>query len=66
MAKDTYKYNGKEYERIPSEAKCLGCDLLDEETGKCLNPEESPDCVEISDDGGLLNATNFQFKEIKL
>lgn len=54
------RYNGKKYRRVPSECMCLGCDLLDEETAECLNPEGCGDCIEESHNG--LN--HFQFKEI--
>jgi hypothetical protein len=60
----TYKYVDKEYERIPSEAICLGCDLYDARSTECLCPED-PDCMEANEDEGGTFFNHFQFKEIK-
>lgn len=61
-SESVFEYNGKKYKRVPSEPKCLGCDLLDEETAECRNPEEMSDCMEFVEQRGI---NHFQFKEIK-
>ena len=62
----THKYGNKEYERIPSGPICLGCDLYDARSAKCLHPEDDPDCMETDEDEGGTFFNHFRFKEIKL
>ena len=65
MEDEVYEYNGKKYKRVPSEPKCLGCDLLDEETAECLNPEEMKDCMVVNlAKSSEYHLDHFQFKEI--